>query len=82
MEKIARQDRHLSFFFLGPSRPSHELREPAGAVASALDVSTTTFRSALRWAEESSQTEPGLRLAGALWRFWFARGYLSEGRVV
>ncbi|MGQ0550359.1 MAG: ATP-binding protein, partial [Armatimonadota bacterium] len=39
------------------------------------------FRAALEW----SKTTPGgaderLRLAGALWFFWFMRGYLSEGR--
>src|SRR5262249_43558836 len=40
------------------------------------------LRAALAWCqEEKEQPEPGLRLAGALGRFWKARGYLSEGRA-
>jgi non-specific serine/threonine protein kinase len=38
------------------------------------------LRAALEWMENKSQVESGLRLAGALWRFWDVRGYLSEGR--
>ncbi|MBX3060333.1 MAG: tetratricopeptide repeat protein [Anaerolineae bacterium] len=39
------------------------------------------IRAALRWAATSHQPEPGLRLAAALFRFWFGRGALSEGRA-
>jgi predicted ATPase/DNA-binding CsgD family transcriptional regulator/DNA-binding XRE family transcriptional regulator len=35
-------------------------------------------RAALRWLVDQSDTEVAQRLAGALGRFWFYRGYLSE----
>ncbi|MGH2405099.1 MAG: ATP-binding protein, partial [bacterium] len=39
------------------------------------------FRAALEWSKsEGGSAEERLRLAGALWFFWFLRGYLSEGR--
>jgi predicted ATPase/DNA-binding CsgD family transcriptional regulator len=38
------------------------------------------MRAALRWFIESGKSEPALRLAGALARFWTVRGYVSEGR--
>ncbi len=39
------------------------------------------FRAALDWCKtEADGAEERLRLAGALWFFWFLRGYLSEGR--
>jgi predicted ATPase/transcriptional regulator with XRE-family HTH domain/Tfp pilus assembly protein PilF len=45
------------------------------------------IRAALRWArEQSARAQPeageiGMRIAGALWRFWYIRGYHSEGRT-
>jgi predicted ATPase/class 3 adenylate cyclase len=38
------------------------------------------LRVALVWAVEREEAETGLRLGGALGRFWMVRGYLSEGR--
>ena len=39
------------------------------------------FRAALAWSKTGpAGAEEHLRLAGALWFFWFMRGYLSEGR--
>jgi tetratricopeptide (TPR) repeat protein len=45
-----------------------------------LDAEHDNFRAALRWAVEQGQWETAARLAGALGRFWYVRGYLSEGR--
>jgi predicted ATPase/class 3 adenylate cyclase len=37
------------------------------------------LRAALRWTIDSKQADLGVRLVGALWRFWWSHG-LSEGR--
>jgi predicted ATPase/transcriptional regulator with XRE-family HTH domain len=38
------------------------------------------LRTALRWSLTDGDPQVGLRLAAALWQFWRAAGYLSEGR--
>jgi ATP/maltotriose-dependent transcriptional regulator MalT len=38
------------------------------------------LRAALDGLEASSETELAMRLAGALWEFWFSRDHLAEGR--
>lgn len=45
-----------------------------------LEVEHDNIRGALQWALDSAGQERGLRLAGSLWRFWYQRGYLREGR--
>jgi len=45
-----------------------------------LDVEWDNLRAALEWLLRQGDLTNGLRLAGALWRFWLVRGYLSEGR--
>jgi predicted ATPase/DNA-binding CsgD family transcriptional regulator len=56
-----------------------------GALASSerrtrLEVDHDNLRAALSALLESGEAAPALQLCSALWRFWFDRGYLSEGR--
>lgn len=57
-----------------------ERREPEAGL-DRLAAEHDNLRSALAWSLAGEEPETGLRLAGALWRFWFLRGFLSEGRV-
>jgi non-specific serine/threonine protein kinase len=44
-----------------------------------LEVEHQNVQAALAWSIERPWPELGVRLAGALWRFWYQRGHLSEG---
>ena len=46
-----------------------------------LETEHGNMRAALAWLVEREDTEPALRLAGALRHFWYLRGYLAEGRA-
>ena len=45
-----------------------------------LEVEHDNLRSALQWALDGGNVVDGLRTAGALWRFWYARGHFVEGK--
>lgn len=45
-----------------------------------LEVEHANLRQALRTAVSLSRSNDGLALASSIWRFWFERGHLREGR--
>lgn len=45
-----------------------------------LEQANDNLRGALTWSLQQGESELALRLAAALWRFWYTRGHLSEGR--
>ena len=45
-----------------------------------LDQEQPNLRAAVDWLSSQGQEEAALRLAGALWKFWWLRGDPSEGR--
>jgi len=80
-ERDALERRHALYYLELARAAESGLRGPAqarwlGRLAAEVD----NLRAALDWARASGEVATGLRLAGALWRFWQVRGYLSEGR--
>jgi predicted ATPase/DNA-binding XRE family transcriptional regulator len=79
-EEEATRHAHAACFLALAERAEPELTGPAQtAWLDRLEVEHDNLREALGW---SVRHDPptALRLVGALWRFWWVRGYLSEGR--
>jgi predicted ATPase len=75
------RNRHLQRFLTLAETAEPELtRAGQAAWLERLNEENDNIRAALAWSFESSQVERGLRLAGALVRFWSIRGLMTEGR--
>lgn len=73
------RDRHRDWFLAFAERAGSALQGPDQALwLKRLETEHDNLRAALEWS--SNDAETGLRLAGALWFFWYLRGYVSEGR--
>ena len=74
------QNRHAAFFLAVAEEAEPELAGPQqGVWVERLEGEHDNLREALSWVLERGQAELGLRFGAALWRFWFAQGYISEG---
>ncbi len=80
-EEIQIRNRHLTYF-LSLAEEAEPMLRRAEQVAwlGRLETEHDNLRAALKWAATDEQLEDGLRLAGALARFWYLHGYWSEGR--
>jgi len=80
-EAAAIREQHADFFLKLAERIEPQLLGSNQEIwLDRLEVEHDNLRAALEWSTESAQVEIGLRLGGALWRFWETRGYLAEGR--
>ncbi len=71
---------HASYFLALAERAEPELTGPdQTAWLDQLELEHDNLRGALAWAINHDPST-ALRLAGTLWRFWYVRGYLREGR--
>ena len=80
-ETAATHRRHARHFMTLAEDAETELRGPRQvAWLDRLEREHDNLRAAMRWALENEATDIAMRLAAALWRFWWVRGHLSEGQ--
>jgi predicted ATPase/DNA-binding CsgD family transcriptional regulator len=75
------RQRHTAYYLALAERAAPELLGPNQATwLDKLEREHDNMRAVLERARLDVDAETGLRLGGALWRFWYIRGYLAEGR--
>jgi len=79
-ERETTRHRHAAYFLAQAERLDSELLGPRQTPSlDLLERELDNIRAALEWSQDTDRVT-GLRLASALWLFWFLRGRLSEGR--
>ena len=74
------QDQHAEFLLALVEEAQPELARSQQRVwVERLEGEHDNFRAALSWVLQQGETALALRFGGALWRFWFQGGHLSEG---
>jgi predicted ATPase/class 3 adenylate cyclase len=81
-EAHAVRNRHLDYFVKLAEEAEPQLQGPQqGEWIERLAREHGNLKLALEWSTETpSAVERGMRLAGALWRYWEVRSHLKEGR--
>jgi predicted ATPase len=72
--------RHAAYFLGLAEEAEPNLRGSPGDWLDRLEREHDNFRAALDRRQASDASETALRLAAALWRFWYLKGHLAEGR--
>jgi predicted ATPase/DNA-binding CsgD family transcriptional regulator len=79
-ELAATRDCHLDYFVTWAEEANLRLRGVEQMTwYQRIEIEHDNLREALRWGINGQKAETGLRLAEALWWFWFRRGYWREG---
>jgi predicted ATPase/DNA-binding SARP family transcriptional activator len=73
--------RHAEYFLTLTEEAEPHLRGSPGEWLARLERDHNNLRAAMDWLEAADEMGALLRFAGALWRFWYLRGYLTEGRL-
>ena len=80
-EQTTMQDQHLAWCVDLAEEAEPHLRGAKQTVwLEWLEAEHDNLRAALRWSVGKGSGGQGLQLAGALWRFYYLRGYFTEGR--
>jgi predicted ATPase/class 3 adenylate cyclase len=75
------RDRHRDWYLSLAERAEVEWQRVGDrAWIDRLDREHDNLRAALEWSVACGEAEEGLRIGGALYEFWWQRGYYSEGR--
>jgi tetratricopeptide (TPR) repeat protein len=81
-EAPATRGRHAAYYLSLAERAAGGIRGPrSGDWFALLEREHGNLRAALDWSAECGAVGDGLRLCAALWRFWWIRGHLGEGRA-
>ena len=73
--------RHAAYYLALAEQGEPELQGPHQSEWLArLEADHDNLRTALAWSLEHGPHDVAAQLCGALWRFWYLRGYLVEGR--
>ena len=80
-ETVDLRRRHAAYFLALAEEGEPQLHSVAQrAWLDRLEADHDNLRAALRWLYENGEAALGLRLAVALWLFWYTRGYFGEAR--
>jgi predicted ATPase/DNA-binding SARP family transcriptional activator len=81
-ESVVCGRRHADYFLDLAEQAEPKLQGPEQAEwLERLETEHDNLRAAMEWCKtQQADAEAGLRLAGALGRFWFVHGHLTEGR--
>jgi predicted ATPase/DNA-binding SARP family transcriptional activator/DNA-binding CsgD family transcriptional regulator len=74
------RNRHAAFFLTVAGEAEPELAGQQQSVwADHLEIEHDDLRGAVSWFLDRGEGESALRMGASLWRFWYVRGYISEG---
>jgi tetratricopeptide (TPR) repeat protein len=80
-EQVDAERRHAAYYVaLAEEAEARLTGAEQTAWLAQLEREHDNLRAVLRRTHERGEQEVGLRVAGAVWRFWDVRGYVSEGR--